>query len=211
MGDFDRVQQPGAKTNETKKVAMVVVLGAVLLGMLGFQMLKKGPGQAAAANTSSGSEPAAAAPGIDQPTEVLRAALAQDPSASYDLTGQGAVFPTSTLRNPFRMSQEFHTHLKPEKPPEIKPVVPVNPVEPVRPPVHITPAAIKSLPPAAYKLSMITVIGGNLSAMINARLVSAGAIIGDALVVEVRDDGVTLRHKDEPSGPTLELTLRREL
>ncbi len=214
MGDFDRVQQPGsAPKNETKKIAMVVLLGAVLLGMLGYNMIKKGPGQAAAAQPAneSGGGGNGAVTVIDQPTDVLRAALAQDPAATLLKNPDANQFPTTTLRNPFRMSVAMYDSIKP-KAVEVAPAPTPNPTPGPTPNVLPTPTptgtpAVKTLVAGAYKINTIIVSNGHLSALINGRLVSAGGVVGDALVLEVRDNGVTLRHKDFPDGPTMDIRI----
>src|SRR5215213_8266736 len=101
MGDFDR-NEKAAEGSQTKKLIMVGVLGAVLLGVVAMQMMKSGPSQAAAA--PQGNDPAvAAAPGADENPELIRAALLQDPTKAL-LVGERSPADASPPRNPFGMS-----------------------------------------------------------------------------------------------------------
>src|SRR4051794_217260 len=88
MGDFDRNAKPG-EGSQAKKLIMVGVLAAVLLGVVAMQFLKGGP---ASADASTGQPPgeagaAPAAEATDESPDVLHAALLKDPTPTLLVDG----------------------------------------------------------------------------------------------------------------------------
>src|SRR5689334_2282070 len=126
MGDFDRIQTGGTK-NDSKKIALMVVLGLVLVGVLGSHFTKPGPQTASAAtdllpasapeSAGGGQTPEVALSGLkEDPTDnLLRNTVVDDPSLS------------GVPRNPFRMSTSWLTSSTKVKPVAVEPVKPVEP------------------------------------------------------------------------------------
>jgi hypothetical protein len=208
MGDFDRNQKP-AEQSQTKKLMMVGVLGTVLLGVVGMQMVKSGPSQASAA-PQAGTAAVAAAPGADENPEVIRAALLQDPTKTL-LVGDRAVTEAPPLRNPFGMSPAWRKAVTREVA-----IVQPLPTPDIRTPDVPTPQPLPAAPltlrASDYKVNMIFRQGNSLMAMLNGnKMLSAGQVIGDAVVVEVRENAVVLRHKDVPNGEPIIIPMQQGL
>jgi hypothetical protein len=204
MGDFDR----HAKQNEaaqSKKLIMVGVLGAVLVGVVAMQFMK-GPAVAdASALPGAGGGSAAQAP--EESPEVLRASLLKDPTPELLAAGPRAKTVVPIERNPFAMAHTWRTALAPKEPtPEPTPVAVTVQPEPVAP-VIAAPQPLE-LKAADYKLSMILVSNNQYIALINGLTVSTGSRIKDALVLDVQADTVVLRHKDFENGKPLRLQLK---
>jgi hypothetical protein len=201
MGDFDRNEKP-AEGSQSKKLAMVGVLGIVLLVVVGMQMVKRGPSAAAAAsNTAS-----LVATATDESPEILRATLLRDPTQTL-LTTERATAAQPRLPNPFRMSASWRKSITRD----VVVVVPQQPttkpadvIVPTPVPQTVTPLALKA---SDYKLNVILNQNGNQTAVVNGVILTKGQYIKDALVVDVRADAVVLRHKDFADGPRLELLL----
>jgi len=209
MGDFDRNQIPNAKKDETKKFVVMIILAAGFVGYLGFRYVRNdsGPQTTNGAMASSGF---VASSSTDESPEQIKNALLQDPTNTNNVL-KGFTDDTSlnvVPRNPFRMNRAWKDSLiKTVDPAPVSPIQQVNPTPQVErdPP---RPAYVaKTLKADDYKLGIIMRGGGGPLAIVNGQSVSAGMIIKDALVVSVTDDAVTLRHKDEPNGATIELRM----
>ncbi len=100
MGDFDRRESAGKK-NESKKLVMVGILGALLLGLVVFQFNKKSPEAMAGpvAGSNGGGQPAA----IEQTPEQAMALLARDPTSGLLDTKSLTSVAAAPPRNPFVM------------------------------------------------------------------------------------------------------------
>ena len=198
MGDFDR-NEAGGKKGETKKLIMVGALGVLLLGLIWFQFMKKSP----EAMASSGDATAAGSTTetTEQTPEQAMADLQSDPTAGL-LTAPTGATPADGKppRNPFRMADAWRISLA--RPAEAGPVAHV---ETPRPHVAATPLSLSA---ENFKLEGIIRQGPALCAIINNKIVTAGAIVGKARVVDIREDTVTLQHVDSSDGPLLQLSSR---
>jgi hypothetical protein len=202
MGDFDKNKTPDAGA-EKKKLLMVGVLGAVLLGVLGFHFMKGGGPQVAAASTLNDVGLPTGIATMEETPLQAQAALADDPTASLLRGTSTARDPLleKTPHNPFIMSMEWRTEL-------------VHPTE-----VHVVnhqPVYVPQVIPQAvnvekYKLSGILHQSNTLCAIINGQVVSAGMVVDDAKVLEITPQRVTLQRVDSPTGPKSFLTIDPKL
>jgi hypothetical protein len=211
MGDFDKKQEASAAdaaAKEKKKLAMVGVLGAALLGVLVWQF--KGGPQSVGAQSFGG--PAGGDQALVSPEQTPAQALAGlDPSKdpTKDLLLGSAALPENLMavpRNPFKLSDEWRTVLVKQ--------VDTPKLEPVRPVID-TPRAVVTQPKAppadvaGLKLQGIFRQGDKLFASINGQILTVNATIGKARIVEIRDEQVLLRHADWPGGPVTALSLKK--
>jgi hypothetical protein len=200
MGDFDKNKAPDAAA-EKKKLMLVGVLGAVLLGVVSFHFMKGGP-QAASASVVSDSGGASALPAIEETPAQAEAALADDPTASLLRGKSTATDPTlvKTPHNPVVISAEWRNEL-------------VHPTE-VRivnhEPVYVAPSP-QALNVGNFKLRGIMHENNTLCAISNGQIVSAGMVLDDAKVVEITPNRVLLQRADSPTGPKSELTMEPKL
>ena len=200
MGDFDKNQVPNASA-EKKKLIFVGVLGAVLLGVLGFHFMKGGGPQSASASALN---LGAALPAAALPTETpaqARAALENDPTVSL-LRGtiSAEVSVEKAPHNPFVIASEWQNSLvRPVAKTPQHTVVPVLPVTPQG--VHLE----------GLKLTGIFQDGKNLCAIVNGQMLFVGMTLDENKVVEITHDHVTLQRTEFPNGPTAELTIQRNL
>lgn len=204
MGDFDRFEKP-AQANESKKLVMVVALGAMLLGLVGYQFVKRGPQQAAAAELSGPPELASA----NETPAVLRDALTHNPTAKL-LQNDGTQAPApKPLRNPFRMSKEWLAVLNPP----VQPVKPTNntTTKPIVPQVVVNTVVPITLRAEDYKLSSVVTTGNGMAAIINGKVVRAGDVMGQARILEITGEEVTLQHVSFPDGPITTISMQRKL
>jgi hypothetical protein len=202
MGDFDRFEKPN-QANEPKKLVMVIALGAALLGLVGYQMVKRGPQQASAAE--SGDAPAAA---VSETPAVLRESLAQDPTASL-LRADGDVTPaTKPMRNPFRMANAWLTTL--HRPVQVNTQ---NPIETTKQPPRVIVDPINPVPLRVedYKLSSIVNMGPSMAAIINGKVLQVGGVVGRARIVKISGQEVTLQNIDFPDLPATTLSMQPKL
>ena len=199
MGDFDKNQAPNSAA-EKKKLALVGVLGAAILGVLGIHFMKGGPQAASASVVVDSGE--GAAPAIQETPAQAEAALADDPTASLLRGSSAATDPVlmKTPHNPFVISAEWRNEL-------------VHPME-VRivnhEPVYLAPTP-QALNVANFKLSGILHEKNALCAIINGQIVSVGMVLDDAKIVEITSNRVTLQRADSPTGPKSELTMEPKL
>jgi len=205
MAEFDRMEQPSS-AKETKKVVLVVALGALLVGLIVFEMIKKGPQEANAATPGALNQPAELS-GMDESANTLRQALLHDPTASL-LHAAAATQPDLTLRNPFRMAPDWMKILVTSGGTDT--AVPTVPLKQPDPPrgvtMSVTPQAVRA---EDYKLQTIVNQGAEgMTAMINNRFVKEGDVLGKARVLEIRNNGVTLQHVDFPNGPKTDVMMR---
>ncbi len=201
MGEFDKRGAPDAAA-EKKKLLLVGVLGAVLLGVLGIHFLKGGPQAASASVAAQPVESSAALPAIEETPAQAQAALADDPTASLLRGTSAAPDPAlgKTPHNPFVISAAWRSEL-------------VHPTE-VRV-VHNQPVYVAPSPQAVnvegFKLGGILHQNNALCAIVNGRIVSVGMTLDDAKIVEITPDHVTLQRADAPTGPKSELTIEPKL
>ena len=198
MGDFDRKEKK-AGSDQTKQIGIMIALGAVLIGVVGYHFSKGGGGPAP---VQAGAIPM---PVIDETPEQASNALKQDPTAS--LLRETQDVDTSfgkTPPNPFLMGEAWRSSLvavpiaNPERVVELPPNTGQNPTR-----IRIIPA-----PKAEnFKLASIVRQGGSLSAIINGRIVGVGAVVGDARVIAITEAGVVLQNAESSNGAKLELTL----
>jgi hypothetical protein len=213
MGDFDR-NDNSPKPNETKKLVVVLALGVVLIVLVAMQFMKGGAPQAAV-GSPVGNGMALPPPILSdeispQSLATMLGDLQNDPTAPLLRTGARGGGPLNTPpRNPFRMNGDWYHSLQRQDP--VQPVVATRPDPvPVYVPPHLpdptpTPTVLKA---ADYKLTGIL---NGTTAVINGRIVKVGDIVGQARVLEVRDNGVRLQAADSPEGPTLLLSMGTSL
>jgi hypothetical protein len=205
MGDFDKQAAGSDAPKQGSKVALLGVLGAVLLGVVIFHFAKGSPQTAGAAVVSGG---AAALPEAGElPTETpeqAQAALRNDPTAKLLRgagDGDGAL--AQVPANPFVLDDKWRSQLVKAPDPAIANPEPLRPVAPVMP---VAPA-VQTVSADGFKLGGIFRENQRMVAIINGNIVSAGMVVGNAKVVEIKDSKVLLRHVNAPNGPTVELML----
>jgi hypothetical protein len=209
MGDFDRVDN-APKANETKKIAVVLVLGVVLIGLVATQFMKhSGPQNAAGAPTVNTADLSAPALPEDlSPAQVaaLIADLQKDPTTAL-LHPVGAKDPAlaAAPRNPFGISKTWLAQLIIDKPAPTPTVTPRTPTDPPPTTPLRTPVGLRA---DDYKLTGI--LNGN-TAVINGTVVKTGATIGRARVIGIHDKTVVLQPADFPDAPTVELNFQSSL
>jgi hypothetical protein len=209
MGDFDKNQAP-KDAGEKKKLVIVGLLGAVLLGVVYFHFMKSGPAVAnAGIAPAEGAQGVVAALRTDETAAQARAALEADPT-KHLLTGGTELDPAleKVPHNPFRMSDKWRATFV--KQAVVTPRVEIVPrvTDPKDPVVINTPAV--AVDTRDMKLMMITRGSRGLQAIINGNIVSVGQTVGSARVIEIKPDSVTLQHVDFPDGPTSSLTIARK-
>src|SRR6478736_4505254 len=136
MGDFDRKEKK-AGGDQTKQIGIMVALGVVLIGVVGYHYTKGTGGPAPA---QAGDIPM---PVIDETPEQARNALKQDPTAL--LLRQTQDVDTSfdkVPHNPFLMGEAWRISLVRESDPTPTPVSPVVQNDNPRPTIE------RRLPPA---------------------------------------------------------------
>ncbi len=202
MGDFDRVEKPNP-AGDSKKLVIVVALGAALLGLVGYQLVKRGPQQASAAEST-----AAPAAGVTDSPAVLRDALTQNPTAGL-LRPDGSAAPTvKPMRNPFRMGGAWLASLHQAQP--IKPTVQND--TPRQPPkANVDPIAPVALRIEDYKLSSIVNMGSSMAAIINGKVLQVGSVVGKARIVQINGQEVVLQNVDFPDQPNMTLSMQPKL
>jgi hypothetical protein len=206
MGDFDRKQDKSAERDQSKQVIMVIVLGVVLIGVVGYHFMKKGPQAAIAAAPGAGGQ--IPMPMGEETAEQAKDALRQDPTAAL-LRETAAVDNTlnTVPRNPFLMSEGWRSSLVLQVEPVITPTVTPTVVTPRTTPVRVIPS-----PKAEnFKLGSTLRQGNGYLAIINGRIVSAGAVVNDARVIDIQEGKVVLQHANYPDGPQIELTMEPKL
>ncbi len=199
MGDFDRFEKP-SHANESKKLVMVVGLGAALLALVGFQFVKHGPQSASAAVTPD----ADITPTVSETPAALRQALAVNPTADLLRSDASVQVAPKPMRNPFRMGSAWLASLHSE---QVKPSADDN-AKPQPRPVSFEPVVPQVVRAEDYKLSII-VSGPSMSAIINGKLAHVGDVIGKARILKITGEEVTLQHADFSDGPTTILSLQR--
>jgi hypothetical protein len=199
MGDFDKQQNSDAAA-EKKKLVVVGLLGAVLLGIVVIHFTKTGPQSASASVFSSGSD-SLVGENMDETPAQAQAALANDPTATL-LRGSKSAGNSAQEKlphNPFVMSPDWRTTL-------------VHPTE-VHQPVYTAQPTVYAPAPQTINLQSFKLSGilqqrdKTLCAIINGQMVSAGMTVNDAKVVDITANRVTLQRADSPSGPKADLTL----
>jgi len=204
MGDFDRKDKK-AGNDQSKQITIMILLGVVLIGVVGYHFSKGGPSPSAASANAGGIP----MPVIDETPEQASNALKQDPTASLLRQTQEVDTTLDKVpRNPFLMGEAWRMTLVRDVEPVSTPVTPVN----TTPIVRNTERKVIPAPKADnFKLASIVRQGGTLSAIINGRIVGVGAVVGDARVVEISEGRVVLQNADFADGPKTELTLSPQL
>jgi len=200
MGDFDRVEKSN-QAGESKKLIMVVTLGATLLGTVGYQLVKRGPQQASASEIPEG--PAVS---VSETPAVLRSTLLQNPTTGL-LQGSEKPPAAKPMRNPFKMADSWLAllhQIKPDKPP-------VLPDPPKTQPKPVPEVVALGLRAEDYKLSSIVNSVTGMSAIINGRVVNEGGTVGKARVLRISGEEVLLQHIDFPNGPTTTLSMQPKI
>lgn len=205
MGDFDKQVEGSAPAKQGNKVALLGVLGAVLLGVVVFHFTRGGPQTAGAAILPGGADVAPGAAEVPTETpEQAQAALRQDPTATLLRgNGEGDAGLAQVPANPFILNDKWRSLLVKTAEPAIanpEPLRPVAPVAPVAPAVQIVSAD-------GFKLGGIFRENQKMVAIINGNIVTAGMVVGNAKVVDIKDNKVVLRHVNAPNGPTVDLVL----
>jgi hypothetical protein len=132
--------------------------------------------------------------------------LQKDPTSALLLNaGTTDTTPNAVPRNPFRMSRTWFTALNPTTPPPITPTPAVAQPKPA--PLPTAPDRPAALRDQEFRLTAIL----GTSAIVNGKVVQAGAIIGRARVLEIRPNAVILQPTDSRTAPTLELALPSSL
>ena len=196
MGDFDRNDDAPKKTSG-KQWVMAAVLGTTLLGLMAYEFTGKGPQTASASSvrTADGSDASA----VETPEQVL-AALQNDPTQKLLLESHSAdPIGATLLRNPFRISNPWRSALVSVQAPIAAPA----------PEVHLT-ARVEPTRVAAEGFKLTTIVNGQY-AVINNKIVTVGAVVDKARVLEIRSDRVVLQSVDFPDGPRTELLLNAPL
>ena len=67
--------------------------------------------------------------------------------------------------------------------------------------------AVQTVSTDGFKLSGIFRENQRMVAIINGNIVSVGMVVGNAKIVEIKDNKVVLRHANAPTGPTVDLVL----
>jgi hypothetical protein len=205
MGDFDRRHEKPATNDQSKQITLMIVLGLVLTGVLGYHFMKSGPQPAKAAPAGMGGIPV---PIIEETPEQASDLLRQDPTAAL-LRPTAAVDDSLNKlpRNPFLISEQWRASL----------VTAIEPaVTPTAAPAVVTPRPItvRAIPvPKAehFKLGSTMRQGGGYVAIVNGRIVTVGGLVGDARVLDIQEGRVVLQHSEYPEGPKLELTMEPKL
>jgi hypothetical protein len=207
MGEFDKNPQVSRPADQKRKHILVAVLGLVFLAVICFHFLKGNPVPASAGMISPANAPAAAAI-TDTPDGAL-AKLDIDPTANL-LQGNPALDPdlAAVPHDPFRVSEHFRAQVKVDLPPIQK--------QPDPRLVAVTPKVEAPVIPAnALKLEGIMRMGGaggnKLAAIVNGSILMTGQTVGNARIVEIHEDGIIVRHKDWPDGPSTTLTIQPKL
>jgi hypothetical protein len=204
MSDFDKQPANGEPPKQGGKVVLLGALGALLLGVVAFHFLKGSPQSASASPISNADAATGAADVATETPAQAQAALANDPTVSLlrntgDTDAAFAVLPT----NPFLLNEKWRATL-------VKATDPVATAEPLR--ADSTPAPVVAAPQTVsadgFKLSGIFRESQRMVAIINGNIVSAGMVVGNAKVVDIREDKVVLRHVNAPNGPTVDLLLK---
>jgi hypothetical protein len=206
MGDFDKKQTLSSAdiaAKEKKKLLWVGILGASFLGVVVFQVTRTGPQTAKA---FGGPEAPTVAVAPEQTPLQALAGLdpARDPTARL-LLGDSEL-PSHLVqvpRNPFRLSDDMRSQLI--KTVEVKP----EPVRPVQTRIVVSHPHDPHAPTDSLRLQGIFSQGDKRFASINDKIVTAGQVIGQARIVEIRDDQVLVRHADYPGGPSSALHLKK--
>ena len=135
---------------------------------------------------------------MDESPVSLMAKLAGDP-ASHLLVGGAATEPVALERNPFHMGQEwFLTLAKPELPTQPTSTGPAR-IQAARCAEIVVPQGLRA---SDYTLMVIWVKNQKWTAILNDREVTEGSVIKDAVVVQIRNDGLSLRQQEDfPDGP----------
>jgi hypothetical protein len=204
MGDFDKNQTPSAAdqaAKEKKKLAIVGLLGAVLLGVIVFHFNKGGP-QAASASERPIREPSLAVVGPTPAQALANLDSAKDPTLEL-LKGTAGITPelAQVPRNPFKISDAWLNQLvkHPAALPEVHTSVYI-------PQTAVLPAKLPEANIDGLKLNGIFRQGDKLYASVSGNLVTVGNTIGNARVTAITSDSITFRHADYPDGPTTTLT-----
>jgi hypothetical protein len=198
MGEFDRKDIAPKKTGG-KQLVMVGVLGATLLGLLVYEFTAKGPQTAAASAIGDGGTPAPLA-SLSTPDQVL-SSLSSDPTEKLLLENHVPdPIGTKVLRNPFRMSSQWRAALTPAPAAVISQPVTNTHGTPRPEPVRV----------AADGYKLTTIVNGQY-AVINNKIVTVGAVVDKARVLDIQADRVVLQSVDWPEGPRTELLLNAPL
>jgi hypothetical protein len=205
MGDFDRFEKP-AQANESKKLVTVAALGALLLGLVGYQLVKRGPQQAAAAEISGQPEAASAS----ETPAALRDALTNNPTATLLQKDGLQAPPPKPLRNPFRMSSAWLAALNPPVQATRVPTTTAA-TRPVVPQIVVNAVVPITLRAEDFKLSSVVTTGSGMAAIINGKVVRAGDVVGQARILEITGEEVTLQHVSFPDGPITTISMQRKL
>ncbi len=208
MGDFDR-NPTAAKPNESRKLVIVLSLGALLIGLVALQFLKggTGPQSASGAPVPSGSPlapPVLANEISPAALDAMMNELKADPTTALlcqDLRGDHSL--AAVPRNPFAMSDAWLKDLGSHPP---QPAATRSSSTP--PPATIPGVPALSLRVEDFKLA--TIVNSDM-AVINGKIVKVGDVVAGARVLKIRNDGVTLQHVDSPGGPTIELSMQPRL
>ena len=204
MGDFDR-HDNSARKGETKKMVTLLVLGTALIGLLGSQMIKKGPQPAMGGQANAGFL-SGVAPGADDTPESALKDLQKDPTRTLlhnDPKSDAAL--NKIPRNPFRMTDAWHQALVRIDP---TPVV-TQVVTPTTVPAetHIVKPAPVPLKIEDYKVAMIYSTGGKYSAIVNGKQVFVGMVVDKARVLDIRAKKVTLLNIESPEAPAIDIVI----
>jgi len=206
MGDFDRQESGGAKSKDTKKAVLALVLGMVLIGLLANWYLKRTMQPPVAPGSGGAAVPVPIVDDDMSPAGLvkLQAELKNDPTKAL-LQPKSATVVAVLPRNPFRMSDGWMRELYPPAAPVPTPiaVTPTNNGTPTPPPpVVVQPLGLN---PADYKLQSLFSSGAGFAALINSQTVRVGDIVGVAKVLDIQIDKVILQHFNYPDGPKLVL------
>ena len=195
MGEFDKNQPPTQTSADARRKQILVgVLGAVLLGVLGFHFLSGSPESARAGGTS-GTESESAAPAAAQsPADELRD-LRNDPTANLLTGGAADAESTKPAHDPFRLADIFRVVTKNDN------VKPVETTHVDSRPTEYVPE-IPVIPQSSLRIEVIFRVGSKLQGIVNGQIVRTGDTVGDARIVDIQSDRVVVRHKDYPDGPT---------
>ncbi len=203
MGDFDK-QQASAPSNEKKKLVMVGVLGAVLLGIGAFHFMKSNPATAGAALIPTADATAGGLFAEVTPAQET-AALQNDPTATLLRNPQGPdPFLDTVPRNPFRIAPAWENILVRHA--DDAPVVD-NHTQ-----AYVTPtAAPKTVDTSTLKLTGIFRQGQKLYAIINGDIYTVGMVIDTAHITDITSTKVTLQRIESPNGPKASITIEPKL
>lgn len=183
----------------SKQLAILAVLGVVLLGLV-IRFVMNRPAAVDASNIAG--VPTADASGKN-PEDALKD-LNDDPTATLLRTKPDLSPGLNTPpQDPFTLSSELHDKVVH---PVIVPVpVAVEPADIPPPP----PPVVEKVDPSVLKLTGIVNSGRERFALVNGKLVRAGAVLEKIRIVEVRSDRLVCR--PQRGGDTFDILLSKEL